>query len=148
MPDLGSSEAIFTVIVAIAGFALGTWLRLGPGKQVSAMADALLGEQEVKDRSGKVVREARPGLVHLQREDSARLSKVEEAVVEFRHVIGIYTEVIGRLTQVEADVAILKDDRVKDIVTAAERAATAAVSTEMLRLADRAGVIDAESDEQ
>jgi len=73
MPDPSSPGTWIGALLLIIGFAIGTWLRIGPGKQISAMADAMLGTAEVKDRSGKVSLPAQPGLVH-------RTNTLEESV--------------------------------------------------------------------
>jgi hypothetical protein len=134
--------------IAIASWFGGLWLYISPGvRRNAAVADAILGEAEVTDRSGKTIQPARPGLVHLQRDNSQRLTNVEEAVVEFRHAIGVYTEVLKRLDTAESDIALLKNTNVKDIVQAAERAATAAVSAEMLRLVNERDTRDGDAHE-
>lgn len=129
-------------LIAIASWLGGLWLYISPGvRRNAAVADAILGEAEVTDRSGKTIQPARPGLVHLQRANSDRLTTVEEAVVEFRHAIGIYTEVLKRLDSAETDIAALKNTNIKDIVVAAERAATAAAAAETLRLVNERDTI-------
>jgi hypothetical protein len=106
----------------------GAWLRFRPSvRRWTAVVDAILGEPAELDRAGKVSRPEQPGLVH-------RVASVEEAVVEFRHLVGLVTEALGRIDGLENRVASLEDKRVNDIVIAAERAATAAASAEMLRL--------------
>jgi alpha-D-ribose 1-methylphosphonate 5-triphosphate synthase subunit PhnG len=127
------------------GGLLGWWWRNQPKREQerarnAAMADAILGEPAVLDRSSNEIQPPRPGLVH-------RVGTVEDAIVEFRHAIGVYTEVLGRLDRVEQDVASLKDARVQHIVSAAERAATAAASAEMLRLAAERDTIRGDVDD-
>lgn len=134
--------------IAIGSWLGGLWLYLSPGiRRNKAVADAILGEAEVKDRSGQVIQPPRPGLVHLQHDNSQRLSTVEEAVVEFRHAIGIYTEVLKRVETAEQDIAALKTTNVKDIVIAAERAAASAAAAEMLRLIHERDTRDTDADE-
>lgn len=145
---------IVSAVVAILGGGglLGWWWRKEPERKKerernAAMADAILGEPAVPDLGGGTIQPARPGLVHLQRDNSERLSKVEEAVIEFRHAIGIYTEVLKRLDSAETDIAALKNTNIKDIVAAAERAATAAAATEALRLIRERDTTDGEATE-
>lgn len=134
--------------ITIMGAIAGVWLYWRPARRRGLAAyDAILGEEEVRDRSGNLLRPARPGLVHLQSDNSARLGKVEEAIVAFQHTTGIVTEFSGRLDRVEADVHILKNNQVKDALHAAERAATAAASAEMLRLANEHDTTTGQADE-
>lgn len=126
--------ALISVVSLLAG-GIGIWVFARPGvRRVRGAADAILGEEEVRDRAGNLITPARPGLVHLQRENAERIGRVEEAIIEFKHLTGIMTEFSGRLDRFEHRVTALEDQRVKDIVTAAERAATAASATEALRL--------------
>lgn len=141
-------------LLGIAAIVVGWWRgwwesprRREQRERERAMHEALLGAPEERDLSGTVTREARPGLVALQRADSERLEKVEDAIVEFRHVLGIVTEFSGRMDRVEADVSVLKNRRVEDALAMAERTMTAASATEALRLIRDRDVEDGESDE-
>lgn len=137
---------ISLVSLAVGGITI--WIFARPGvRRVRASAEAILGEEPVLDRSGNLIQPGRPGLVHLQRENSARLTTVEEAIVEFRHLTGIVTEFQGTLARLEHRVTSLEDNRVKDIVNAAERAATAATSAEMLRLVNERDTVDSTATE-
>lgn len=134
--------------ITILGAIIAVWAYWRPARRRGLAAyDAILGEEEVRDRSGNLIRPARPGLVHLQSDNSSRLGKVEEAIVAFQHTTGIVTEFSGRLDRVEADVNLLKNNQVKDALNAAERAATAAASAEMLRLAHERDTHAGEADE-
>lgn len=139
LPDLESVNYTLALCTLI-GIPLAIW-RSKSRKRISAAADAILGQESAIDNSGNVIRPAQPGLVH-------RVATVEDAVVEFRHAIGVYTEVLGRLDSVERDVKALQDRRVEHIVTAAERAATAATSAEMLRMVNERGTVDGHAEEQ
>lgn len=135
-------------ILILLGLGIGAFFRFGPGKMLGAMSDALLGTPDVKDRRGAVISEGTPGLVALQRDHSDRLRLVEEAVVEFRHSIALYTELAGRMDRVENDVKILKDDHIKELVQAVERASTAASAASVLRMAEgRDPILDVEPEE-
>lgn len=136
-------------IISVIGVALGAFFRVGPGRRTAEMADALLGKPESKDRSGTVTSPAQPGLVALQQENAARLATVEETLVELRHVVGLWTEtakrvdlVEDRVTVAEARLNVVETSHVRDVINAAERAATAAASAETLRLIGRVGDID------
>lgn len=134
------------------GGVLGWWWRRQPQREEErqrrrAADEAIIGKGPVYDEAGGVMVEGQPGLVHLQRQDSQRLQKVEEAIVEFRHAQGLYTELAKQVSLNTADIAALKNTHVKDIVTAAERAATAAASAEMLRLAAERDTLAGEADE-
>ena len=64
--------------------------------------------------SGKEV-EALPPL-------TTRVAHVEAAVVEFRHMVGLYTETQKRLDRLDHRVTALEDARVERIVSQAESA--------------------------
>lgn len=131
---LGAAVAIAALIAA----AYGAWRKFRPSvRRASAALDAIVGKEAVIDRSGKVMESAQPGLVH-------RVATVEEAVVEFRHMVGLLTETQKRIAHMESRVQALEDSRVEKIVTAAERAATAATSAEMLRLVHERDTVDVE----
>lgn len=134
---LAVGGAVITVLGG--GGVLGWFWRKQPERKAErerrrAADEAIIGRAPVLDEAGGVMEEARPGLVHLQRQDSARLRKVEEAIVEFRHLAGITTELQGEVGRLAHRVGLLEDQRVETIVAAAERAATAASATEALRL--------------
>lgn len=140
MPDLGSPEAIFTAVIGVVGFALGTWLRVGPGRQVSDMADAILGKPETKDRAGKVSTPAVPGLVH-------RTAVLEQAVETLTKVVADQASYNERLTRVEQK-QITHGVRITSLERGeAERVAIREESAAMLRLAADRDVVDVESDE-
>lgn len=107
-------------VLVLVGVGIGAFFRFGPGKVLGAVADAILGSPQIKDRRGEVIDEGAPGLVH-------RVAQVEEAVVEFRHMVGLLTETQKRLDQHDAAINAL-------IAGSLERAATAMSSAEMLRL--------------
>lgn len=141
----GLAVAGAAVTILGGGGVLGWWWRKAPERQRerernAAVADAILGESEVLDRSNRQIQPARPGLVH-------RVGTVEEAVVEFRHAIGLLTEVLKRIDTLDDRVKALEQTNVKDIVLAAERAATAAASVEVLRLVRERDTFDGDADE-
>lgn len=153
LPSLDSVNYTFALL-GIAVILIGWWRgwlespkRRAQREQNQAIHDAILGEPEKRDRSGTVTHPAQPGLVALQRADSERLEKVEDAIVEFRHVLGIVTEFSGRLDRVESDVSALKSRRVEDALAMAERTMTAASATEALRLIRDRDVEDGEDAE-
>lgn len=128
-------------LLGVAVSALALWANVRPSlRRNSAVADAILGEEAVVDRSGQMIQPARPGLVH-------RVGTVEEAVLEFRRALTAYTELRGLYDSLERRVAVVENTHVKDIIVAAERAATAAASAELLRMAGNRDVLDTESEE-
>lgn len=140
---LAVAGAVVTVLGG--GGVLGWWWRKQPERKhererAKAADDAILGEPEVLDRRGKQIAPGSPGLVH-------RVAQVEEAVVEFRHMSGLLTEVLGRIDTLDNRVNLLEQTNVKDIVLAAERAATAAASVEVLRLVRERDTFDGDADE-
>jgi hypothetical protein len=113
LPDLLPAAG---VAVGIVGAAYGTWRRFRPGvRRATAAIDALVGKEAVTDRSGNVIEAAQPGLVH-------RVATVEEAVVEIRHVVELWTETQRRLDQHDGRIKALEDARVERLVSQAESA--------------------------
>lgn len=106
-------------LVSIASLLVGgitIWMFARPGvRRVRAAADAILGEETTLDRRGEVIDPGKPGLVH-------RVATVEEAVVEFRHMVGLLTETQHTLTEHGARIKALEDARVERLVTQAESA--------------------------
>lgn len=121
-----------TAVLVGVGLGIGAFFRFGPGKILGALADAILGSPPVRDRRGELIDDGSPGLVH-------RVSQVEEAVVEFRHMVGLLTETQKRLDQHDAAINAL-------IAGSLERAATAMSSAEMLRLVNDRDVITVEEE--
>lgn len=111
--DLLTLTATGTLV--LVGVGIGAFFRFGPGKTLGAIAEALFGTPTTRDRSGAVMEEGQPGLVH-------RVAQVEEAVVEFRHVIGLLTETQKRIDLLDGRVTELERARVERIVTQAESA--------------------------
>lgn len=138
MPSLDSVNYTLALI-ALIGVPLAAW-RSKPRQRISAAADAILGSEPVLDADKKEMRPGQPGLVH-------RVSQVEEAVVEFRHLVGIVTEAMGRIDSLDSRITALEDTTVRDVVQAAERAATAAVSAEMLKLVNERSTVDGDATE-
>jgi hypothetical protein len=138
LPSLDSVNYTLALLT-LAGIPLAVW-RSKSRRRISAAADAILGSEPVLDADHKEMRPGRPGLVH-------RVSQVEEAVVEFRHLVGIVTEAMGRIDSLDTRIAALENTHVKDIIQMAERAATAAASAEMLRLVNERDTVTGQADE-
>lgn len=123
-----------TGVLILVGVGIGAFFRFGPGKTLGALGDAMLGSPQIRDRRGEILDPGSPGLVH-------RVAQVEEAVVEFRHLIGLLTETQKRLDRLDAAVNAL-------IAGSLERAATAMSSAELLRLVNDRDVIDVEPEKE
>lgn len=103
-------------VVALIGALYATWRRVRPvTRRMGAGLDAIIGREAVTDRAGREIEPAQPGLVH-------RVATVEEAVVEFRHMVGLLTEVQHTLTDHGARIKALEDARLERIVTQAASA--------------------------
>lgn len=116
---LGVAGAIVTILGG--GGVLGWWWRKQPERERdrernAAVADAILGEPEVTDRSGEVIQPARPGLVH-------RVGTVEEAVIKMGDLAALITEALRRIDTVDARVQVLERATVERLLTKAESAA-------------------------
>ena len=132
---LAVAGAVVTVLGG--GGVLGWWWRKQPEREAArarnaAVADAILGEEAVRDRSGEVIQPSRPGLVH-------RVGTVEEAVIKMGDLAGLITEALRRIDTIDSRVQVLEHAAMEKIVTKAESAAMWKV------LADR-DVIDGEDD--
>jgi hypothetical protein len=116
MSDIALALTIGGLFAGLVGALYGTWRRFRPGAQrVSAAIDAVIGKAPITDRSGKEMEPGQPGLVH-------RVATVEEAVVEFRHMVGLLTETQHTLTDHGARIKALEEARVERLVTQAESA--------------------------
>lgn len=103
-------------VIGIVTAASGAWLYFRPGiRRARAVADAILGEQAQLDRNNNVITPGQPGLVH-------RVTSVELAIGEFRHMVGLLTEVQGRLDRHEERLHAIELSSVERIVTKAESA--------------------------
>lgn len=108
--------AAAATIAGLLGAAYATWRRFRPSvRRASSAVDALVGREAVTDRSGQIIEAAQPGLVH-------RVATVEEAVVEIRHVVALWTETQKRLDQHDGRIRQLEDSRLERLVTQAESA--------------------------
>lgn len=115
--------AVAGAVVSIlgGGGVLGWWWRKQPEREEerrrnAAVADAILGEPEVMDRSGEQIQPPRPGLVH-------RVGTVEEAVIKMGDLASLITEALKRIDGIDARVRVLEHSTVERIVARAESAA-------------------------
>jgi hypothetical protein len=107
---------IIGLAFGIVGATYGAWRRFRPGiRRASSALDAIIGKEAVTDRSGQVIEPGQPGLVH-------RVATVEEAVVEIRHVVALWTETQHTLTEHASRIKALEDSRIDRLVAQAESA--------------------------
>ena len=104
------------LMCGVVGAAYGAWRHFRPGmRRAEAALDAIIGREAVTDRSGKVIEPGQPGLVH-------RVATVEEAVVEIKHVVALWSETQRVLTDHASRIKALEDSRVERLVSQAESA--------------------------
>lgn len=156
LPSLNDTYLLVGIIIAIVGQVRGWWE--SPGKRAQRERDkliaeqngeihiAILGEPEKVDSSGTVIREKRPGLVALQRADSKRLAKVEEAVVGMNHLTGLFTEAMKRMDVQDSRLAEHDSAIAALIATTFDRGASAALEAERLKAANNGDTIEGEVD--
>lgn len=114
---LGIAASAATVL----GVALTLWANLSPGFKRRAAADrAILGTEEVKDLGGGITTVGQPGLVHVTRENTKRLEKVEKAVTTLAEVLANQTELSARvdvhearLNDVDSSIALIIADKIE-----------------------------------
>lgn len=106
-----SAEIVFIGgIITLVGGAIPIWLWVRPAvKRSAAVADAILGEEAVRDRAGKEIQSARPGLV-------SRVGAVETT-------LALLVETNARLNDHDARIKTLETAAVERIVMHAENAA-------------------------
>ena len=136
------------VVAIVGGGGILGWLwRTQPERERNRAAnDAIIGKAQVTDRAGTVMSPAQPGLVHLQQENAKALVQASERLTRLEQLVETLAQVDGRLGGLEQRVTLLEESNIKDVITAAERAATAVASAEMLRMM-RDPATDAEADE-
>lgn len=77
--SLSQSLDLILALAALAGVVVGIFGALRrQARQIGDMADALLGQQEVRDRSGAVVRDPQPGLAAQVKEMRDGLSVITQ----------------------------------------------------------------------
>lgn len=131
------------LVAAIVGLVVGLitiWVFVRPSaKRASAVADAILGEEAVQDRSGNIIAPERPGLV-------ARTTTLEAAVATLVNQDARLAALEAAKVAHESRITVLEDARVERLVEKAERISTAEASTEALRLIRDRDSIDGETD--
>jgi hypothetical protein len=101
--------------LGIIAIGIGAFFRFGPGKTLGAIADALFGTPTTRDRSGEVMEEGKPGLVH-------RVATVEEAVLEVRHLIALVTETQESVKDLNRRVGAIEEARIERLINQVESA--------------------------
>lgn len=116
-----------------------------------ASQDAILGKPAVTDLGGTEIEPAMPGLVHVTRENSAKVAKVEETLVTLVQAVAEQKAIRDDITELKSGRAI-HEHRLDDhdvtlgllVGDKFERGANAALSAVEKA---RAGAIDVEPDE-
>lgn len=113
--------------LVLLGFGLGWFFRFGPGAKMGAVADAILGTPEVKDRRGGVLDPGHTGLVARMSEVEERFTGVEKALSQLADQQTAILALAERMDRAENTIASL-------VMASAERAATAASAAAVLNL--------------
>lgn len=123
-------------ILGIGVILVGGW-RSKARQRLSAGLDALIGREEVTDRSGKVITPAQPGAMHRLETMEAAVTTLAEVITDQHELRAEVSQLKGRIGIAESHISILR-------AASEERAATANVSAEMLRLARDRDVLEGE----
>lgn len=84
-------------------------------QRLSAGLDALIGREEVTDRSGNVLTPAQPGAMH-------RLETMEAAVTTLAEVVTDQHELRSKVSDLQSRVSVLENSRIERVVAQAESA--------------------------
>ena len=139
LPSLDSVNytlAILGIVALFIGWWRGWWespRRRETRARDKAVAEAILGEPEVRDLAGKVIAPSKPGLV-------SRTSTLEQAV-------STLVDQDARIKLLETDVEMLKRRELKDLALIIERAKTAETAGEALKLIRERDTLDGTADE-
>lgn len=138
LPSPDRLAAIYTLCGLLALWV--GWLKVARPKwrrfrdRVSGTLDSIAGREPIVDKSSG-------------RELAPRMPPIGEHLANINDRLNQLSDVRGTLDNHEGRLQALEDSRVEKIVSAAERAATAASSAEMLRLVSEHGTVDGESHE-
>lgn len=127
------------LVLSVAGGAVGLVVAIRrQGRMLAAMYDAVMGQEEAKDRSGTIFRESQPGLAAMQRLMGSQVEGVDRKV-------DALVQLPQRVSALEArteDHARILTDHAQQIETLAastvERVITRAESVQHLSMLDRA----------
>ena len=119
---LDSTAAVIGLVAVIVGVIAGGGALFATlrrqARTMAAMADALLGHEEARDRSGTVFQEAQPGLAARMKGMDEKLDTIIKLELDSR--VTTLEEAQANLT---GRVSVLEDARVERVVTQAESAA-------------------------
>ena len=132
---LDTAEQAFgfaAVVIAVIGGTTSFVVALRrQGKMLAAMYDAVMGQEEVRDRSGAAIRESQPGLAAMQRLMGSQVEGVDRKV-------DALVQLPQRVSALESRI----DDHATRIITletgAVERIVTRAESMQHLHTVERA----------
>lgn len=116
---LDAEPALSFAALCLGLLTAGTALWVGLRRQartIAALADAILGHEEVRDRSGAPIHEAKPGI-------AARMSSVDRKLDEVAALARRVTRLEEGHASLTGRVSVLEDARVERVVTQAESAA-------------------------
>lgn len=108
-------------ILGIGVILWGIW-RSKARQRLSAALDALIGREEVTDRSGKVIAPAQPGAMHRLETMEAAVTTLAEVVTDQRATRAEVTTLRGEVSALHQRVGVLEDARAERIITQAESA--------------------------
>lgn len=125
-------------ILGITGILIGGW-RSKARQRLSAGLDALIGREEVTDRSGKVITPAQPGAMHRLETMEAAVTTLAEVITDQHEMRAEVSTLNREVSTLNRRVGVLEDARAERLVTQVE-------SAHMWRAVADRDVIDDEGD--
>ena len=122
LPDTAEHALGFTALVlSVTGGAVGLVVAIRrQGRMLAAMYDAVMGQEEAKDRSGTIFRESQPGLAAMQRLMGSQVEGVDRKVDALVQLPQRVSALESRIDDHATRITTLETGAVERIVTRAE----------------------------